>query len=75
MVKLSTRGGKKNPGYRIIALWRDGGSGLSQQIQLPDSSEAVVLTVNVKEKTEFAADGRSDHGVTGYPILERCDFI
>lgn len=75
MANLSCPLGKKDVGHNVVALWRDGGSGSATTIKVPDSKEAAILTVNVKEKTEFTADGRSDYGATGYPILETWDFI
>jgi hypothetical protein len=75
MANLSCPSGKKDAGYKVVALWRDGGSGITTNIKIPDSKEAAVVTINVKEKIEFTADGRSDFGSTGYPILEKCDFV
>jgi hypothetical protein len=75
MAGLSCPLGKKDKGYGVVALWKDGGSGETKTIKIPDSCEGIVLDVNVKEKTEYTADGRSDYGATGYPILERCRFV
>ena len=75
MANLGCGLGKKDGGHNVVALWRDGGSGSTTNVKVPDSKEAAVLTVNVKARTEFTADGRSDNGSTRYPILERYDFI
>jgi hypothetical protein len=65
---------KKDDGHRIVAIWRDGG-GESTIIKIPPLFEGIVLEVDIKEKVEFAADGRNEYGVTGYPILKRYDFV
>jgi hypothetical protein len=75
MANLSCPLGKKDPGYRFVALWRDGGGGQAQAIQLPESREGIVLQINVKERKEYTADGRNDYGATGYPILEEYGFV
>jgi hypothetical protein len=74
MVNLSCPG-LHQEGHRVVALWRDGGSGECKTIKVPPSFEGIVLDVDIEEKTEFAADGRSDNGATGYPILKRCRFV
>jgi hypothetical protein len=75
MVNLSCPKGKKDPAYRVVALWRDGGGGETKEIRLPRLRHGIVLKINVKERTEYTADGRNDHGATGYPVLEGFDFI
>jgi hypothetical protein len=53
---------------RVIALWKDAEKGATE-IELPDNTDAVVLSLSVRYKEEWAADGRSDHKNAGYPIL------
>ena len=54
---------------RVIAMWKDAKSGAPVQIELPEKAEAVVLSLAVDKIEEWTADGRSDGGATGYPIL------
>jgi hypothetical protein len=53
---------------RIIALWKDAEKGATE-IELPEGFDAVVVSLSVRYKEEWAADGRSDHKNAGYPIL------
>jgi hypothetical protein len=53
---------------RVIALWKDAEKG-AIEIELPEGNDAVVISLNVRYKEEWAADGRSDHKNAGYPIL------
>lgn len=75
MAKLSCPRGKRDEGYGVVALWKDGGSGESKPIRVKKNYEGIVLDINVKEKTEYCADGRSDYGATGYPLLTGIHFI
>jgi hypothetical protein len=50
---------------RAIALWKDASSG-PREITLPPDAEAVVLSLKVEFKEEWAADGRSDSGSSAY---------
>jgi len=54
---------------RVIALWKDALGGRPVEISMPPEAEAMVLTLTVKYKEEWTADGRSDGGVSGYPVL------
>jgi hypothetical protein len=53
---------------RVIALWKDAENG-AKEIELPNGTDGVVLSLSVRFKEEWAADGRSDHKNAGYPIL------
>lgn len=54
---------------RVIALWKDAKSGAPVEIELPSGAAGVVLSLAVQYLEEWTADGRSDQGTTGYPIL------
>jgi hypothetical protein len=54
---------------RVIALWKDAQRGGPNQIELPPDADGVVLSLAVEQHEEWTADGRSDGGVSGYPIL------
>ena len=71
MVDLSNRTwrGPEEP-QRSIALWRDAHSGQSRPILLEEGREGVVLGLKSRMIKEWMADGRHDHGKTGYLALE-----
>jgi hypothetical protein len=54
---------------RAVALWKDAKTGEAQSIDLPSGAEGVVLSLSREFEKEWSADGRDDHGTTGYPIL------
>ncbi|MFL6306823.1 MAG: hypothetical protein ACJ72H_25100 [Candidatus Sulfotelmatobacter sp.] len=54
---------------RVIALWKDSEHGEATEIDLPPDSDAVVLSLSVRYVEEYTADGRSDKGAAGCPIL------
>jgi len=67
MVDLCRPAGK--PPSRVVALWKDAKSGEAREIELPAGAEGLVLNLTRQKQTEWSADGRSDGGVAGYPIL------
>lgn len=54
---------------RIVALWKDAKTGGPYEIPLPQGADGLVLTLSAEFAEEWTADGRSDQGTTGYPIL------
>jgi hypothetical protein len=54
---------------RVVGLWKDAVRPDPVEIVLPEGAEAVVLTLSAENHEEFTADGRTDEGTTGYPIL------
>jgi hypothetical protein len=54
---------------RSVALWKDAKSGAARQIELPADADGLVLNLARQLEEEWSADGRSDGGVAGYPIL------
>jgi hypothetical protein len=54
---------------RNIALWKDAKSGAPTEIEIPETADAVVLSLTVEHLKEWTADGRDDEGWSGYPIL------
>jgi len=55
------------PGPRSIGLWKDAVSGgKPTEIHLAPKAKAVVLSLSREWAEEWAADGRSDGGYTGY---------
>lgn len=59
--------GQRAPPSRVIALWRDAVEG-EIQIALDPDDDACVLSLEYQLRTEYCADGRSDHGKTRYPV-------
>jgi hypothetical protein len=59
--------GLRAPASRVIALWRDAIEG-EIQIALDPEHDACVLSLEYQKRTEYCADGRSDHGQTWYPV-------
>lgn len=62
-------------GRRAIALWRDPTQSAGTSINLPTDGVAALLKLEVDQREEFTADGRSDHGATGYPTLKSYTFL
>lgn len=54
---------------RAIALWKDAHTGAPRELAMPDSADALVLSIVLDAMQEWTADGRGDGGVTGFPIL------
>jgi hypothetical protein len=67
MATMSRPPGK--PASRVVGLWKDAIRPDPVEIVLPEGADAVVLTLSAENYEEFTADGRSDGGTTGYPIL------
>ena len=67
MVQLSRPPGKEPS--RVVALWKDALNPSAVQIELPRDHQGIVLSLSVKYVEEFSADGRSDGGNAGYPVL------
>jgi hypothetical protein len=57
------------PPSRVVALWKDAKTGSACEIALPHGADGVVLTLSAEFHEEWTADGRSDGGATGYPVL------
>jgi hypothetical protein len=57
------------PRSNVVALWKDAQSGVPVEIELPSDASALVINITVNYREEWTADGRSDSGTTGYPIL------
>jgi hypothetical protein len=58
----------------VVALWKDPERGLIE-IDLPSGADAIVLNISVDYKEEWSIDGRSDGGLTGYPILSGVHYV
>ena len=54
---------------RVIALWKDAKSNKLKEIELPEGYEGIVISLKEEYLEEWTADGRSDNGGTGYPLL------
>lgn len=63
------------PRPRVIALWKDAQTGFPVEVELPNDRSAAVLNLTVQQKEEYSADGRSDDGATGYPVLSGIHFV
>jgi hypothetical protein len=53
----------------VIALWKDGRSGESVELELPRGAGGLVLSLTREMVAEWSADGRSDAERTGYLTL------
>jgi hypothetical protein len=60
---------------RAIALWKDAKTGEAVSIELPRDKQAAVLSLSRVFVKEFAADGRDDGGMTGYPTLTGVHYL
>ncbi len=56
------------PVSRVVALWKDHIRGF-RQIELPEGSDAVVLSLTPHKQVEWAADGRTDRAEATYLLL------
>jgi len=53
---------------RSVGLWKDARSDFVE-LELPQGAAGLLLNLCTEVVEEWTADGRSDHGVTGYPRL------
>ena len=60
---------------RAIALWKDAKTGEAVSIDLPRDKQAAVLSLSRVFVREYAADGRDDGGMTGYPTLTGVHYL
>jgi hypothetical protein len=60
---------------RAIALWKDAKTGEAVSIELPRDKQAAVLSLSRVFVNEYAADGRDDGGMTGYPTLTGIHYL
>jgi hypothetical protein len=53
---------------RVVAMWKDAFSGASE-IEAPVGSDAIAISLSIRYRKEYTADGRSDDGFAAFPIL------
>jgi hypothetical protein len=53
---------------RVVALWKDRFKGATE-IELPQGSDAIAISLSTRYDEEFTADGRGDGGTAAYPTL------
>lgn len=53
---------------RVVALWKDAFRGATE-IELPAGCEAVAVSLSMRYREEFTADGRGDDSNAAFPIL------
>ena len=53
---------------RVAALWKDAFKGATE-IELPEGHEAVAVSLSIRYREEFTADGRGDDSAAAFPIL------
>ena len=53
-------------GHRSIGLWKDAITRSNKKIVLEPGAEAVLLNLTHEMRKEWTADGRNDHGKSGY---------
>ncbi|HUO28599.1 MAG TPA: hypothetical protein VMU80_05250 [Bryobacteraceae bacterium] len=52
----------------VVALWKDAFKGATE-IELPPGFAAIAVSLSVRYREEFTADGRGDDGKAAFPIL------
>lgn len=67
MTQLSCPPGLKRS--RAVGLWKDARLGEAVELELPEGADGLILSIAVENYEEWTADGRSDGGTSGYPIL------
>lgn len=68
MSTLSRPEGVTKPS-RVVALWKDAKTASPREIEVPEGYHGAVICLTVKYLTEWTADGRTDAGTAGYPLL------
>lgn len=53
---------------RVVAMWKDAFSSATE-IELPVGYDAVAISLSIRHREEYAADGRGDDGAAAFPIL------
>jgi hypothetical protein len=53
---------------QVVALWKDRFKGATE-IELPQGHEAIAVSLSIRYREEFTADGRGDGGSAAFPIL------
>lgn len=62
--------GWRDPGQRVVAMWRDRTSPEPIEIELDADANAIVLKLENRYEEQFTADGRSDDKMTGHLVLK-----
>jgi len=68
MAQLSSPETGKPSRSRVVALWKDRFKGATE-IELPEGSSAIAISLSTRYGEEFTADGRGDGGTAAYPTL------
>jgi hypothetical protein len=53
---------------RVVALWKDRFNGATE-IELPPGNDAIAVSLSIRYREEFTADGRGDGGTAAFPVL------
>jgi hypothetical protein len=53
---------------RVVAIWKDSFGGATE-IELPPGSAAVAISLSIRYREEYTADGRGDGEVAAFPAL------
>jgi hypothetical protein len=53
---------------RVVAMWKDAFSS-ANEIELPLGYDAVAISLSIRYRKEYTADGRCDDGFAAFPIL------
>jgi len=53
---------------RVVAIWKDAFSSASE-IELPIGYDAVAISLSIRYREEYTADGRGDDEAAAFPIL------
>ncbi len=67
MAHISRPAGEANRS-RVVAIWKDR-FGTASEIELPEGCDAVAVSLSIRYKEEFTADGRGDDNNAAYPVL------
>lgn len=60
---------------RVIALWKDAKTAAPIEVELPEESDGIILSLSIRKLEEWTADGRSDRRNAGYPILSGIHYV
>jgi hypothetical protein len=53
---------------RVVAIWKDAFDA-AKEIELPDGAQGLAVTLSVKERKEYSADGRVRSAVSASVVL------
>jgi predicted amidohydrolase len=54
---------------RVVAMWKDAFAGSATEIEIPPECDGIAVSLSIRYREEFTADGRGDDYNAAFPIL------